>query len=68
MKHNYCDPYQTTAKFNSKCASCKEVIPKGVNIVYDPNEKKAYHLACGQDIMDGLRAEKSMDEFGTDIY
>jgi hypothetical protein len=67
MKH-YQDPYQTKARFESKCAKCKETIPKGINIVYVPNDKKAYHLECGQDILDGLRAEKSMDEFGTDIY
>jgi len=67
MKH-YADPYQTKARFNSKCAKCGHEILKGINIIYVPDERKAYHLECGNDIMQGLRAEKSMDRYGTDIY
>ena len=65
-KYNkYQDPYQTTARFSSKCAKCGQEIPKGINIIYVPNERKAYHLDCGNDNMEGLRAEKSMDQYGT---
>lgn len=68
MKRYYKDPYTTQARFTSNCAKCGHPIPKGTYIVYVPNEKKAYHTECGADIMDGLRAERSMDAYGTDIY
>ena len=68
MKKRSRDPYITKARFESKCAKCNVRIPKGINIVYVPNEQKVYHLECGNDIMNGLRAEKSMDQYGTDIY
>ena len=64
----YQDPYKTDARFNSTCAKCGKEIKKGARIVYVPNERKAYHEECAEDIMQGLRAERSMDQYGTDIY
>ena len=68
-KYNrYRDPYRTEARFNSTCATCKESIKKGEKIIYSPNDREAHHEKCGAEIMRGLQAEKSMDQYGTDIY
>ncbi len=56
------------AKFSSTCAGCNSIIKKGEDIIYDPNNRKAYHKECGQDIKRGLDAERSMEMYGTDIY
>ena len=67
-KLRYSDPYRTDARFNSICTGCGKTITKGTPIVYVPNEKKAYHIDCDGGIMRGLQAERSMDQYGTDIY
>jgi len=44
---------------------------KGDQIVYDKYRKLVFCLnGCGEgeSILQGVRAEKSMDEYGTDIY
>ena len=66
----YSDPYRTTAKFNSKCSHCGKPIKKADPIVYDKNKGKVYCGNCeaGDEIMNGLRAEKSMEQYGTDIF
>ena len=64
----YQDSRFTTSKFNSTCAGCHRPIRKGTEIVYVPGDGKVYHPECDGGIMDGLRAEKSMDAYGTDIY
>jgi hypothetical protein len=45
MKHGG-DPYETTARFNSTCNTCKKPIKKGDAIVYWPNGKTAGHIDC----------------------
>jgi len=71
MKKRYpTDPYQTTARFNSVCSGCGKKIKKGDPIVYDRYRKLVFCLdGCGEgeSILKGVRAEKSMDQFGTDI-
>ena len=68
MKTRYSEPYETTAKFNSSCSSCKKQIKKGDAIVYDKYRGKVYCSACGDEVMQGVRAERSMEQYGTDIY
>lgn len=70
MNYNrrYQDPYRTEARFNSNCATCKKPIKKGEKIVYCPNDREAHHEECGSGIMRGLQSERSMDQYGTDIY
>jgi hypothetical protein len=66
----YSDPYRTTAKFNSKCSNCGKPIKKADPIVYDKYKGKVYCDKCeaGEQIMEGLSRERSMDAYGTDIY
>ena len=66
----FSDPYYTTAKFDSYCSSCKKEIKKGKPIVYDKMRSLVYCDAenCGESVMRSVRAEKSMDQYGTDIY
>ena len=63
------DPYKTTARFQSSCSSCKKTINKGDSIVYDKFRRLVYCLpGCGAEILQGVQAEKSMDQYGTDIF
>jgi len=65
------DPYQTTARFKSACSGCSKTINKGDQIVYDKYRKLVFCLnGCGEgeSILQGVRAEKSFDQYGTDIY
>lgn len=66
------DPYRTIARFNSNCSVCGKPIKKGDPIVYDKYRKLVYCLSvdqnCGNDVLISVQAEKSMDQYGTDIY
>ena len=69
----YSDPYYTTARFNSNCSVYGKAIKTDDSIIYDKYHKMVYCLSntdpdCGSEVMRGLRAEKSMDQYGTDIY
>jgi len=73
MKNYIKDPYKTSAFFNCKCSNCGKDIKRGESIVYDKYRKLVYCLHktatdCGSELLQSIRAEKSMDEFGTDIY
>ena len=39
-----------TAKRDGECAECEDAILKGERIVWDPEEFKAYCMACGVDV------------------
>ena len=67
------DPYRTMARFNSTCSTCGKSIKKGDSIVYDKYRKLVYCLsdnvpACGTELLKSIQAEKSYDQYGTDIY
>jgi len=62
------DPFMMQAKFSCSCPDCKKAIKKGDIIIYVPLSRKAYCEQCGEPVMRSLQAEKSMDNFGTDIY
>lgn len=66
----YADPYRTVARFSSVCCvtSCQAKIKAGDSIVYDRDRKKVYCIHCGAEILDNIRAEKSMEQYGTDIF
>ena len=64
----FADPYRTEARFNSKCSVCEKPIKKGDSIVYDKMRRLVYCADCGASIIRGVQAEKSMDQYGTDIY
>jgi transposase len=61
------DPFWMNAKFSSKC-SCGKQISKGDKIYYYPNGRTAVCESCGKQGERDLRAEMSMDSYGTDIY
>lgn len=65
---NFSDPYRTIARFKSTCDTCKDTVTKGQAIVYDKMRKRVYCWKCGQEILRGVQAERSMDMYGTDIY
>jgi len=61
------DPYWTTARYRSICPQCGDTIRQGARIFYYPRDKAALcGGACGEAGAAALRAEKSMDRFGTD--
>ena len=67
------DPYRTTARFNSICSQCGKAIKKNDGIVYDKYRKLVYCFSsiepsCGSELLRSIEAEKSMDQYGTDIY
>jgi len=62
------DPFMMQAKYLCSCAECKKAIKKGEIIIYVPLTRKAFCETCGEPVMRSLQAEKSMDNFGTDIY
>ena len=68
MYKRFSDPYRTTARFKSFCASCHKVIVKGDSIIYDKMRRLVYCERCGAEILRGVQAEKSMEQYGTDIY
>lgn len=64
----YSDPFWISARFESKCSNCGVSIKKNDRITVDRYRGMVYCTLCGEDVMKGLAREKSMDEFGTDIY
>jgi len=67
------DPYRTTARFNSTCSMCGKTINKGDSIVYDKYRRLVYCLSdsqpdCGSNVLQSVQAERSYDQYGTDIY
>lgn len=40
------------AKFTGKCKECSTRINEGENIVYDTQERKAYCVDCGNDLLE----------------
>lgn len=67
------DPYLTRAKFSGTCSTCGKRIDKGDSIVYDKYRKLVYCIDeskkdCGSQLLRDIQAEKSMDQYGTDIY
>ena len=70
-KHRYypTDPYRTIAQFHSTCSQCGNTIKRGDSIVYDRYRKLVYCMPeCGTEILKSINAEKSMDQYGTDIF
>lgn len=72
-KRRFSDPYLTRAKFRSTCSNCGKVVNKGDSIVYDKFRKLVYCIQetgsdCGSEILRTVQAERSMDQYGTDIY
>lgn len=68
----FSDPYRTTARFNSTCSQCGKTLTKGDPIVYDKMRKLVYCLSedendCGSQILRDVQAERSMDQYGTDV-
>lgn len=59
------DPYWLNARFASVCG-CGVQIKRGDRIFYYPKSKKAVCEKCGRLGEGDLRAERSMDAFGTD--
>ena len=72
MKRNYRqDARVLIVKYAGKCAKCGKAINKGSEAVYFDGKLYCYASdVCtdGRQIMDGLRAEQSFDQYGTDIY
>jgi hypothetical protein len=66
----FSDPYSTIARFPSRCSisSCQAKINKGDSIVYDKMRGLVYCRLCGEPVLDNVRAEKSMEQYGTDIF
>jgi len=67
------DPYRTQARFSSTCSQCGKTINKGDSIVYDKYRRLVYCLSpdvsdCGTSVLQGVQAERSFDQYGTDIY
>lgn len=59
------DPYWLDARFASRCA-CGKAIKTGERVFYYPRERKVVCESCGHTGENALRAEMSMDRFGTD--
>lgn len=57
------DPYQTTARFDSKC-QCGESIKRGDSIFYYPNTKTA--LAIGKPCQCGDKARRDFESARAD--
>lgn len=55
------DPYPLKVKFNSTCATCGCMLPKGANVYYWPSSRKVYCLACGEEDYRSFR-ESAVDE------
>ena len=61
------DPRWISAKFNSVC-DCGSQIKRGERIYYYPATRTAVCEKCGKIGEISLRAEVSMDQYGTDIF
>lgn len=44
MSRNNGEPYELTARFESRCPETGKLIAKGTKCLYFPKAKKAYHL------------------------
>ncbi|RPJ40124.1 MAG: hypothetical protein EHM35_00530 [Planctomycetaceae bacterium] len=64
-RYGNADPYWLAARFASTC-TCGKQIRKGDRIFYYPKTKAAVCETCGRQGANDLRAEQSMDRFGTD--
>ncbi len=61
------DPRWIVAKFSSAC-SCGKQIKRGDSIYYYPATRSAVCESCGKVGDRNLRAEISMETYGTDIF
>ena len=43
------DPRVFKTKFDSKCATCGNRLPKGTNAYYWPSSRKVFCLSCGDE-------------------
>jgi len=57
------------AKFNNTC-KCGKPIVKGQDVLFysSLNNKCCLCVDCSQEQRNALRAERSMEQYGTDIY
>ena len=61
------DPRWIRARYNGKCSECGAVIPKGAEAYYYPATRSILcENPCGQAGASAMRAERSMDRYGTD--
>jgi len=65
-RRRYRDPYWTSARFASNCATCGKRMHRGDPIYYNPNRKKAYCGTCGKSLERSVLADISYDMYGTD--
>ena len=65
---DFSDPYRTIARFDSTCSVCHKIIKKDDPIVYDRMRRLVYCADCGYSVIQGVKAERSMEQYGTDIY
>jgi len=42
------DPRRTTAKFQSHCSTCGDLLRKGDGIIYFPASRQAFCFPCGE--------------------
>lgn len=58
------DPYETKARFESKCSKCEMWIKKGQKIIYWPIGRKLYCEDCGESDFRKFEAEKQDEDGG----
>lgn len=59
-------PFWMKAKYAGSCKTCDASISKGDQVLYNPARRGVQCRTCGYEVALGVRAEESVERFGTD--